>query len=65
MTKMRVFLLLLVILAVGAGAYLLLRPGGNDGADNASSSGERKIAYWIAPMDQIAHGDGSDPGLRG
>ena len=51
MTKMRVFLLLLVILAVGAGAYLLLRPGGKEGADNASSSGERKIAYWIAPMD--------------
>ncbi|MEX0645308.1 MAG: efflux RND transporter periplasmic adaptor subunit [Parvularculaceae bacterium] len=50
MTKFRMIIILLI--AVGAaGAFFLLWPGGDETSGGTSASGERKIAYWVAPMD--------------
>lgn len=50
MTRLKFFIIILII-ALGAGAFFLLRPGGDPAANDAAATGERKIAYWIAPMD--------------
>lgn len=50
MTKFRMILLLLI--AIGAaGAFFLLRQGGSNSSGETAGSGEKKIAYWVAPMD--------------
>jgi len=50
MTKLRLSIFLLILLG-GAGAFFFLRSDGSEtGAENGSA-GERKIAYWVAPMD--------------
>lgn len=50
MTKFRMILILLI--AIGAaGAFLLLRQGGGNSSGETTGSGEKKIAYWVAPMD--------------
>jgi Cu(I)/Ag(I) efflux system membrane fusion protein len=50
MTRLRLFIVILII-ALGAGAFFFFRPGGDHAADTAADKGERKIAYWVAPMD--------------
>ncbi len=50
MTKFRMIIILLI--AIGAaGAFLLLRQGGGNSSGETTGSGEKKIAYWVAPMD--------------
>ncbi|GJL93542.1 efflux RND transporter periplasmic adaptor subunit [Hyphococcus sp.] len=50
MTKLRMIIILLV--AIGAaGAFFLLRQGGGHSSMKMAYNGERKIEYWVAPMD--------------
>lgn len=50
MTKIRIFIVLLIV-AAAAGAFFLLRSGGHETSGDTATGGERKIAYWVAPMD--------------
>ena len=50
MTRFRLFIILLIV-AGAAGAFFLLRPGGHEPQGEGAAGGERKIAYWLAPMD--------------
>lgn len=49
MSRLRLFILLLILLAA-AGALAIFRLGGQETAGGAEDS-DRKIAYWVAPMD--------------
>lgn len=50
MTKLRMAIILLIVLGA-ASALFLLRQGGGDSSNGVAGEGERKIAYWVAPMD--------------
>ncbi len=50
MTRMRILFIVLII-AGAAGVFLILRSNGNETGADGASGGERKIAYWVAPMD--------------
>ncbi|GJL93543.1 efflux RND transporter periplasmic adaptor subunit [Hyphococcus sp.] len=50
MTKLRIIIILLIVIGA-AGAFFLLRQGGGHSSMKMADSGERKIAYWVAPMD--------------
>jgi len=50
MTRMRILFILLIIIGA-AGAFFFLRSAGNESGGEHGSGGERKIAYWVAPMD--------------
>jgi len=49
MTRMRILFIVLII-AGAAGVFLILRSNGNETGADGASGGERKIAYWVAPM---------------
>ena len=50
MTKFRIVIIFLIVIGA-AGALFLLRQGGSPSSSESAVSGERKIAYWVAPMD--------------
>ncbi|WP_428408633.1 efflux RND transporter periplasmic adaptor subunit [Hyphococcus sp.] len=50
MTNLRIIFILLIIVGA-AGAFLFLRSSDNETGGEHASGGERKIAYWVAPMD--------------
>ena len=50
MTRMRI-LFIVLIFSGAAGVFLILRSNGNETGADGASGGERKIAYWVAPMD--------------
>ncbi|WP_425408247.1 efflux RND transporter periplasmic adaptor subunit [Hyphococcus sp.] len=50
MTKSRMIIILLLVIGV-SGAFFLLRQGGGHSSMDMADGGERKIAYWVAPMD--------------
>jgi len=50
MTKTRILFILLIIVAA-AGVFAFLRSNGNEAGGEVGSGGDRKIAYWVAPMD--------------
>jgi Cu(I)/Ag(I) efflux system membrane fusion protein len=47
----RIIIIILLIVVIGAGAFFLLQPDDSETAGEAGAGGERKIAYWVAPMD--------------
>ncbi|WP_428410603.1 efflux RND transporter periplasmic adaptor subunit [Hyphococcus sp.] len=50
MTKFRIIIVLLI--AIGAAsAFFLLRQGNGHSSGETADTGERKIEYWVAPMD--------------
>ena len=50
MTKFRMIIILLLVIGA-SGAFFLLRQGGGHSSMDMAEGGERKIAYWVAPMD--------------
>jgi len=50
MTKTRILFILLIIVGA-AGVFAFLRSNGNEAGGELGSGGDRKIAYWVAPMD--------------
>jgi len=45
-----IYLIMALIIAIGAGAFFLLRSGAEN-ATAGAGAGERKISHWVAPMD--------------
>lgn len=50
MNKSRYFIGIAFVL-FGAGAFFMLRPSDHPGAGQSADVGDRKIEYWVAPMD--------------